>query len=199
MTPAFPDLVTRILDFWFGAPGSPAAGTMRREWFARSDAFDAAVRHAFLPAWESEVDGRPATHWDASPLAVCARIVLLDQFPRNMFRGEARSFATDALALDLASGMVEAGADRQLPTLWHRMFCYLPFEHAESMAEQDRSVALATALQAENDGDVDLARWALKHRDVIARFGRFPHRNAVLGRPGTPEEDAFLRKPGSRF
>jgi uncharacterized protein (DUF924 family) len=172
---------------------------MRREWFAKSDAFDASVRDAFLRAWEAEAAGLPATDWGDSPEAGCARIVLLDQFPRNMFRNDARSFATDALALALARKMVDEGADRRLPTQWHRMFCYLPFEHAESLAEQDRSVALSTALRNETDGKVDVVKWAVKHRAVIARFGRFPHRNAALGRRSTPDEEQFLREPGARF
>jgi uncharacterized protein (DUF924 family) len=124
--------------------------------------------------------------------------VVLDQFSRNMFRGSARAFASDAAALHTAQIVVAAGWDAQLPTRHHRGFCYLPFEHSEALAMQDESIRLYTRLR-DQDGDADSLIWAEKHREIIARFGRFPHRNAALGRTSTPEEVAFLTQPGSSF
>ena len=188
----------RVLDFWFGAPGSADWNSSRAQWFTKSQDFDATVRAAFLPLWEATHAGANAG-WAQSPEGACARIVLLDQVPRNVFRNDARSFASDAQALAAARQMVESGADRLLPTPFHRMFCYMPFEHAETRADQDVAVRLMTALRDESQGRVDVVEWALKHRAVIERFGRFPHRNAVLGRRDTEEESAFLRGPGSSF
>ncbi|SDD27016.1 Uncharacterized conserved protein, DUF924 family [Cupriavidus sp. YR651] len=195
---AVPAQAVQLLDFWFGTPGSAIWSVSRREWFAKDDAFDAAICDKFLPLWQAADDGA-AEGWSATPEGACARIVLLDQFPRNMFRGDPRSFATDGRALELARRMLELGWDRQLPTPWHRMFCYLPFEHAESMDAQDISVRESIALREDSGGTVDAVEWAVKHREIIARFGRFPHRNAVLGRTSTAEELAFLKKPGSSF
>ncbi|WP_420992721.1 DUF924 family protein [Cupriavidus sp. 30B13] len=188
----------RVLDFWFGAPGSAQWNTNRKAWFTRSAEFDATVRAAFLPLWEAM---RAGAHedWAQTAPGACARIVVLDQMPRNMFRHDARSFATDAQALQAARLMVAGGADRALPTPFHRLFCYMPFEHAESLAGQAESVRLMTALRDDSGGEVDTVAWALRHQAVVARFGRFPHRNAVLGRESTPQETAFLREPGSSF
>ena len=193
-----PAAAQAVLAFWFGLPGSPEWDMSRREWFAKSDDFDASIREQFLPVWQAAHDGAD-DDWSVTPEGACARIVLLDQFPRNMFRGDARSFATDARALAVARRMLAEGWDRQLPTPWHRVFCYLPFEHAESLAEQDISVRETTTLRADTAGRVDVVEWAIKHHEIIARFGRFPHRNAVLGRESSAEELAFLKQPGSRF
>ena len=184
-----------VLTFWFGnAPLIDA----RPEWFTKSDAFDAEIRARFLPLWEALSTGDADT-WMDTPLEAIARIVVLDQFPRNMFRGDARSFATDDMALALARRMLDTGWDRQLPTPWHRVFCYLPFEHAETLDAQDISVQETVTLRQETAGAVDVVEWALKHREIVARFGRFPHRNAVLGRESSREELAFLEQPGSSF
>ncbi|AOY99173.1 hypothetical protein BKK81_07805 [Cupriavidus sp. USMAHM13] len=202
MTDKLPAAARRVLDFWFGTPDSPAWDTSRREWFAKSAAFDDTIRQAFLAEWEAAAapggEAQDAA-WAQTPEGTCARIVLLDQFPRNLFRGDARSFATDARALALARRLVAGGGDLRLPTSWHRMFCYLPFEHAEELAAQDESVRLTHRLRDESGGAVDTVEWADKHRAIIVRFGRFPHRNAILGRAGTAEEAAFLREPGSSF
>jgi uncharacterized protein (DUF924 family) len=115
-----------------------------------------------------------------------------------MFRGSPRAFASDAAALHTAQIVVAAGWDTELPTRHHRSFCYLPFEHSESLAAQDESIRLYTRLR-DRDGDADSLLWAEKHREIIARFGRFPHRNAVLGRVSTAEEAVFLTQPGSSF
>jgi len=202
MTDTLPATARRVLDFWFGTPDSPAWNTSRREWFSKSDAFDRHIRDAFLVDWEAAAGPGGAQQdsaWAGSPEGACARIVLLDQFPRNMFRGEVRSFATDARALALAQQAVASGADLRLPTAWHRMFCYMPFEHAEDRAAQAESARLTRRLRDDSGGVVDTVEWADKHQVIVDRFGRFPHRNAVLGRDSSAEEIAFLREPGSSF
>lgn len=196
-----------VLDFWFGAPGSAEHGRTRALWFGKSDALDAEIRSRFGAAIEdalggaldSWVDDTPASVTPAPadrPRATLALILLLDQFTRNAFRDTPRAFAGDARALSLAQRLVERGDDRRL-SLHERWFAYLPFEHAESLPMQDRSVALFTQLA--HEGLHEPLDWAIKHRDVIVRFGRYPHRNAILGRASTAEEQAFLAQPGSRF
>jgi len=201
MQDKLPEAARQLLDFWFGHHGSPAWNTERKEWFTKSAAFDAIIRTNFLPIWEAAHSGDPGEgeDWCATHEGACARVVLLDQFPRNLFRNDPRAFGTDAQALDLARRMVAGGMDRELPTGYHRLFCYLPFEHSESLADQDEAVRLMTQLRDDTAGKVDLVDWSEKHRAVIARFGRFPHRNAILGRRSTPEELAFLKEPGSSF
>ncbi|TSP10219.1 DUF924 family protein [Cupriavidus campinensis] len=189
-----------VLDFWFGTPGSAIWNTARKEWFTKRDAFDATIRDTFLPTWQAAYEGAhdgAADDWSSTPEGTCARLILLDQFPRNMFRGDPRTFATDAQAL--ARRMLAQGWDRELPTPWHRMFCYLPFEHAESPEAQDIAVREYITLREDTGGEVDSVEWAVKHQEIIARFGRFPHRNAVLGRASTDDELAFLKQPGSSF
>ena len=193
-----------VLDFWFGAPGSAAeiAARQRPLWFAKSAANDQIVTARFaetlVTAGQGELDG-----WAASPRGRLAMIVVLDQFPHHIHRDHGQSFAYDALSLALALEMIQRGEDAQVTPI-ERVFVYLPLEHAESMAMQDLSVALYEKLAREAaaaerglfDGFLDYAR---KHRDVVARFGRFPHRNELLGRPSTAEEIEFLKQPGSRF
>jgi uncharacterized protein (DUF924 family) len=137
---------------------------------------------------------------EATDTDLLARIVVLDQFTRNIFRGTPRAFAGDAQALAIATALVGAGRDKNL-TPWQRWFAYLPFEHSEAVVEQERSVALFTALAREMQVDAfdSALDYALRHREVIARFGRFPHRNAILGRVATAEEIDFLEQPGSSF
>ena len=184
-----------VLDFWFGAPGSPEYGEPRAAWFRKSDAFDQDVRERFLAVHEQAARGE-LTAWDATPRSLLALIIVLDQFPRNMYRNDARAFVTDALALAAAQRMVAHGWDRELGPV-ERGFAYLPYEHAEDLAMQQRAVALFE--DANEPMMTDAAQWARKHRDVIARFGRFPHRNAILGRRSTPDEVEFLKQPGSSF
>jgi len=187
-----------VLDFWFGAPGGALEGRPRREWFVKKDAFDAAIRERFGAALEHALAGG-LREWDQEGArGVLARILVLDQFTRNAFRNTPRSFAGDALALAAARQLVDTGADQALPPL-QRSFVYMPFEHAEDAAMQERAVALFAALATGHPGFDETLDYARRHRDVIARFGRFPHRNAILGRASTPEEEAFLRQPGSRF
>ena len=123
-----------------------------------------------------------------------AHLLLLDQFPRNLYRGSAHAFATDPLARSIARGALDAGFDQQVEPIL-RPFCYLPFEHSEALEDQDRAVALFEAHDAAT-GDISSLEWAVRHRDIIRRYGRFPHRNAALGRKTTAEEQAFLDEGG---
>ena len=190
-----------ILDFWFLAEGQAGYGEERSEWFRKDPAFDASIRERFVDDIESALAGglvewnSGQSHGDAG--GALARILLLDQFTRNVFRDTPRAFAGDALALSAARALVDGGADRRLNRV-QRPFVYLPFEHAEDLDMQERGVALFEQLGRES-GRAGAAEWAIRHRDVIARFGRFPHRNRVLGRTSTPDEIAFLKKPGSSF
>ena len=187
-----------VLDFWFGAPGSALHGQPRREWFVKNDAFDAVIRDRFGPTIEAAVAGG-LRDWDgAGPPGILARLLVLDQFTRNAWRNTPQSFAGDALALAAAQQLVDSGAERTLPPL-QRAFVYMPFEHAEDAYMQERAVELVSGLAAEQPGFDEMLDYAHRHRGVIARFGRFPHRNAILGRASTPEEAAFLQQPGSRF
>lgn len=181
-----------VLDFWFATPGSVVHGKPRAEWFKKSDAFDALIRNRFLPLYEQGAAGQLDV-WRESPLTLLALIIVLDQFPRNLFRDSRQAFATDRAALDAARRMRERNWDLRLNKV-QRQFCYLPFEHAEDLEAQRTCLQLFSEL-----GDADLLLWAQKHHDIIARFARFPHRNAVLGRVSTPEEIEFLKQPGSRF
>ncbi len=194
--PGTPDIdnPAGVLEFWFG---KPAADAPREAWFRKDPAFDAGIRERFGAVIEAALAGRLG-HWEAAgPESALALIIVLDQFTRNVFRDTARMFAGDAQALAIAHRLVESGADRQLEPM-QRWFAYLPFEHAESLPEQELSVELFDALRAfpASAGAYD---WALSHRDVIRRFGRYPHRNEILGRESTPAEIAFLATPGSRF
>lgn len=182
---------SEVLDFWFGAPDSPERGRPRKVWFRKSEPFDAEIRRRFLPLWEKAARSE-LERWRSAPLASLALIVVLDQFPRNMFRGTARAFSTDSLALAAATSALERGFDR-LVLATERTFLYLPFEHAEDLAAQRCAFALFEAL---DPNDMEYAR---RHYEIIARFGRFPHRNAALGRESTAEEAEFLKQPGSSF
>ena len=186
-----------VLDFWFLPADHPGHGAYRPEWFRKDEAFDAAIRESFGPEVKAALGWTPGDESDESLLA---RILLLDQFTRNIFRGTPRAFAGDAQALQIAESLVAAGRDKNL-TPWQRWFAYLPFEHAESRLDQERSVALFSALAREMQHEAfDTALdYAVRHRNVIARFGRFPHRNAILGRESTPGEIEFLKQPGSSF
>ena len=185
-----------IVDFWFGAEGSPERGRARAEWFRKDAAFDDAIRARFGATVERALGGGYEA-WDATPAGALARVVVLDQFTRNIFRDTPRAFAGDARALAAADAAVARGFDRAVDAV-QRAFFYLPFEHAEDVAMQHRSLALFGDL-ARATGDDTLLVWARRHADVIFRFGRYPHRNAVLGRASTPEEVEFLAQPGSRF
>jgi uncharacterized protein (DUF924 family) len=189
-------LAREVLDFWFGAPGSVEHGQARTVWFRKDAAFDELIRQRFGEAVSIAVAGGFGD-WCASAPGALARILLPAQYPRNIYRATARAFAGDARALATAEDAVNRGFDRELG-VHERWFLYMPFEHAEDVRAQDRSLELFAAL-AKDMGDDDPLVWARKHADVIFRFGRYPHRNAILGRESTPEEEAFLREPGSSF
>jgi uncharacterized protein (DUF924 family) len=154
-------------------------------WFKRDDAFDRDIRERFLVTHEAAAQGK-LSDWEASAEGALALLILLDQFPRNMFRGTVHAFATDPQARAIAARAIDNGFDRAVPENL-RNFFYLPFQHSEELADQERSLALYRAL-----GDADNIKWADIHADIIRKFGRFPHRNAVLGRQTTAEEQAFL-------
>jgi uncharacterized protein (DUF924 family) len=183
-----------VLLFWFGGPAE--RGKRRKCWFEKNDAFDREIRNRFLSLYEEAAAGR-SSHWKERPADCLALIVLLDQFPRNMFRGTPRAFAADALALDAARHAVAQGYDRTMLPV-ERLFGYLPFEHSEALADQRMACELYRPLDAFEE-TADAYRYALLHREIIERFGRFPHRNAILGRASTPEEIEFLKQPGSGF
>jgi uncharacterized protein (DUF924 family) len=181
-----------VLAFWFGEP----EGKPRVEWFRKDPAFDEEIRRRFGALHES-ASRRELEAWRASPQPMLALVVVLDQFSRNLHRNDARAFAQDGHALECAKQAVARGDDQGLLPV-QRQFLYLPFEHSEDLADQERGLALMLALEAfeETRG---CAEWAVKHRDIIARFGRFPHRNAALGRSSSAEEIEFLKQPGSGF
>ncbi len=185
-----------VLDFWFGTGGSPEYGKPREEWFRKSDEFDAAIRTRFLDLHRLAAAGQMQP-WQAAPDSLLALILVLDQFPRNLFRGSSRAFSTDAQAQAAAQLAVARGHDRTLLPV-QRWFVYLPFEHAEDLGLQRRCLELFEGLRADADS-ADTIDYARRHYEIIARFGRFPHRNAVMGRISTPEEIEFLKQPGSGF
>jgi uncharacterized protein (DUF924 family) len=182
-----------VLLFWFGAP--PQRGRRDPRWFGKDESFDRECR-AFLPLHQEALMGKLKA-WKAHAASCLAFILLTDQFPRNMFRGTARAFASDAIALDAARHAVAQGFDRAMLPV-ERLFVYLPFEHSEALADQERACELSKPLEAFPETS-DAYRYAVAHRDIIVRFGRFPHRNALLGRASTPEEVEFLKTPGSSF
>lgn len=171
----------RIIDFW------TAVG--RDKWYTRDDALDAAITEQFGAAHAAAAQGELAD-WEASSDGALALLLLLDQFPRNMFRGSARAFATDGAARALADRAIARGFDTSCDPILRRFF-YLPFMHSEALADQQRCIALCRA-----DGDEEGVKYAVMHRDIIANFGRFPHRNSVLGRAMTEAEIAYLSDGG---
>jgi uncharacterized protein (DUF924 family) len=172
-----------VLRFWFDA--NP------KDWFAKNPDFDQQIRARFLAVHEAAAAGRLA-FWRQSPRGALALVIVLDQFPRNMFRGTARAFGTDAQAREAARIILSQGWGKAM-TRPERLFAYLPFEHSERLEDQDLSCALM------QDFDEEQRRYAERHRDIIRRFGRFPHRNGVLGRENTAAENEFLELPGSGF
>ena len=182
----------KVLSFWFDDVAGEDFETRKEIWFGKNAGFDADIQKRFGPLRADAAAGK-LTDWERSARGALALVIVLDQFPRNIFRGTPRAFATDAMALATAKRAIESGFDRRLRPV-ERLFLYLPFEHAESLADQERSVALSKTL--DDAGSLDYAE---RHRAIIARFGRFPHRNAILGRASTPEEIAFLAEPGSSF
>ena len=175
-----------VLEFWFGPEDGPDFGDMRAIWFRSTPAFDAELEERFADAHRRAGAGE-LDAWMASPAGCLALIVLLDQYPRNVFRGTARAYATDAKARTVARHALDKGFDRGLNRV-QRIFLYVPFEHSETRDDQARSVDLFDSLHMEM-----AARSAKEHFETVTRFGRFPHRNAALGRASTPEEQAYLK------
>ena len=186
-----------VLDFWFAPPSSPEHGTAHKVWFTKDAVFDDTIRGRFAALVEQALRGE-LDAWRGEARPALARIVALDQFTRNIFRDTPRAFAGDRQALAAASEMVGSRHDETLPPFM-RAFVYMPVEHAEGIARQDEAVRLFTRLAATAPEVASMLEYAHKHRAVIERFGRFPHRNAALGRQSTAEEIAFLAEPGSQF
>ena len=201
----FTNVAQEILDFWFGT--GDTLGKNRPQWFQKDAGFDEEIRIRFLAVYEAAIqtqtqtqtqtEGSPSAYGWKQPGDGLALIVLLDQFPRNMFRQNARAFATDSLARETTRQMLAQGFDNAMRPV-ERQFIYLPLEHSESLADQTQSVALFNTLSAFPETR-ELHLWAEKHRVIIERFGRFPHRNSALGRDSTAEEIIFLAQPGSGF
>jgi uncharacterized protein (DUF924 family) len=191
-----------VLDFWFGPPDDPGHALPRACWFRKDAVFDQRIASQFGPLIEAALAGllqEPGPDdWTRQPLGALALIIVTDQFTRNSLRGTARAFAGDPIALALATELVASGADLQLTGV-QRQFVYLPFEHAESLPMQQLALRLFGRLEQDEPALAGLCDWAQQHHDIVARFGRFPHRNAALGRTSTPEELAFLQQPGSGF
>jgi uncharacterized protein (DUF924 family) len=184
----------RVLDFWFGeldAAGQADAEHAAR-WWRKDPELDSELRTRFETD-HAAIEAGHREHWRDDPRGLVAYVIVLDQLSRNMYRGTPRMFASDRRALEAARQGIDRGLERALPTTL-RAFLYMPFMHSERLADQDRAVVLFGSL-----GSAEQLDFAIQHRDIVARFGRFPHRNAILGRESTPEEIAFLAEPGSSF
>ena len=196
MAPATPAEAQAVLDFWFLPAGDAGHGSARPQWFRKDSSFDGEIRSRF-GGLHAQAAGGALEGWAKAPRSMLALILVLDQFSRNLFRDDARAFAQDARALGCAEQVIDREWDLGMRPV-ERQFCYLPFEHSEDLADQDRAIAMFTELQRFPETR-DLTMWAEKHRAIIRCFGRFPHRNAALGRQSTPEEIVFLAGPDSRF
>lgn len=181
------DTKQEILHFWF-------VETQPVQWFQINPAFDQLMRERFLTSYQMAQEGL-CDGWGAEADGALALCILLDQFPRNMFRALPEAFASDEKARRVAAQAIRNGFDQVLPPL-RRRFLYLPFEHSEDPADQMRSVSLFASMK---DDDPMGYEYALRHQDIIQRFGRFPHRNAILGRDSTPDEMLYLSQPGAGF
>jgi uncharacterized protein (DUF924 family) len=190
--------IEEILTFWFGKPQDDEAYYKERSaiWFDHKPEFDQEIGTRFATDYQLAA-GRKLMEWQSTPHSGLAFVILLDQFPRNMFRDDPRAFATDPLAREVAAHLIQENFDQQL-LLVERLFVYLPFMHSEDLLHQQRSVALFQQL-AKEQHYLDAVSYAVHHMEIIERFGRFPHRNAALRRPSTPEEQEFLQQPGSSF
>lgn len=193
-----------VLDYWFGASGTAGeiAARQSKLWFGKLPEKDREVSECFTPTFNAATTGL-LDDWATSPRGRLALVIVLDQFPHHIHRDTPEAFAQDAKALALSLAALATGEDQSL-TLIERVFLYLPLEHAESMTMQDLSVAqyqelVTDAGESERALFENFLDYAHKHREVVLRFGRFPHRNAILGRSSSAEEIAFLKQPGSRF
>jgi uncharacterized protein (DUF924 family) len=185
-----PDRAKTLLDFWFGPEDDPEREQHREIWFKATVEFDAALRREFVADYEAAADGALRS-WEASPAGAIALVLLLDQVPRNIFRGTPRAYATDPAARAAADRAIERGFDQMVPPAW-RLFFYMPFHHSEDIADQRRSQTLFNALPRNPDRRGSLRRYGHPYIEVIERFGRFPHRNEILGRQSTPAEIVFM-------
>lgn len=189
---SLPQRAQALLDFWFGPAGDPERERHREIWFHGTPEFDAALRREFLADYDAAASGELSS-WEASAEGALALVLLLDQVPRNIFRETPRAYATDAMARVAADRALARGFDQAVPPAW-RIFFYMPFHHSEDLADQRRSVALSDSLPRNPDRRGSLRRYGRPYVEVIARFGRFPHRNTILGRKSTAEEIAFLQE-----
>ncbi|WP_374583471.1 DUF924 family protein [Pseudoduganella sp.] len=187
-----------VLDFWFLPIGAKGHNMQRPEWWRKDDAFDRAIFQQFGDVIEQALLGGLRQWDDEGTQGTLARIIVLDQFTRNVYRGTPKAFAGDELALEAARALDDSGANQTLPPA-QRAFSYMPLEHAENLSMQLRCVDLFEMLAADAPAYAGMLDFAKKHYEVIRRFGRFPHRNAILGRESTPEEIEFLKQPGSSF
>ena len=193
-----------ILDYWFGVRGSAVEIAQRQSklWFGKQPEKDRDISEGFTPTFNAAIAGA-LDHWADSPRGRLALVIVLDQFPHHIHRDTPQAFGQDAKSLALSMAALASGEDKQLAPI-ERVFLYLPFEHAESLAMHDLSVAqyqqlMDEAPESERALFANFLDYAHKHRDVVQKFGRFPHRNDILGRSSSPEEIAFLKQPGSRF
>lgn len=194
-----PSEIDEIFAFWFGDAQSEDVGYEQRRklWFSKNLEVDRTIHDRFCTVYGRAVAGN-CESWRHSSHGCLALLLLFDQFPRNMFRGMPQAFAADPLALDLAQATIAQSFDQALPPI-QRIFVYLPFEHSEAKADQQRSIELFAQLSQIDPEFTDVFNYAQRHKAVIDRFGRFPHRNAILDRPSTKEEIEFLNQPGSAF
>ena len=191
---ALPERARALLDVWFGTPEDPLREERRDIWFHSTPQYDETLRERFLADYERAAAGALAD-WEAAPDSALALVLLLDQIPRNIFRATPRCYATDAMARAVADRAMALGFDMKVPPAW-RLFFYMPLHHSEDLADQRRAMALVANLPGRRDPEHgENRRYGLPYVEVIARFGRFPHRNTILGRASTPEELAFLGKP----
>ena len=188
--------IRTLLDFWFQAPGSPGHLRPRPVWFQADPVFDAEIRDRFAELCDQAASGG-LSHWAEEPDGVVALLLLLDQVPRNLFRGTPDAYRTDAMARSVARSACIKQFDHDQPPV-RRWFVYMPFMHSEDLGDQAHSVRLFEQLRDDADSQASIVS-ARRHYEIIARFGRFPHRNAILGRASTPMEQAFLTEPNSAF
>jgi len=184
-----PERAAALIDFWFGPSGDPQREQHRPIWFKSTPEHDGRLRHLFLADYEAAASGRLSA-WEAAPESALALLLLLDQIPRNVFRDTPRAYATDAMAREAADRALAQGFDGAVLPAW-RLFLYMPFHHSEDLADQRRAVALFARLPNREERGA-LGRYGVRYVEVIERFGRFPHRNTILGRPSSAEEIAFL-------
>ena len=194
---ALPDRARALIDVWFGPASDPEREQHRDIWFRGTPEYDAMLRNLFLADWEKAKAGE-LVGWGDTPLGALALLVLLDQIPRNIFRNTARAYDTDSAARVAADRALARGFDKAVPTAWS-LFFYMPFHHSEDVDDQRRAMALTAQLRASRKHEPDEdgggnRRYGRSYLDIIAQFGRFPHRNAILGRESTPEEISLLRE-----